>query len=75
MLSSIVMLPSENSRYSFTIGNPDPTPLMYFFISSDADENPGNFAVSLLLIPGPWSANLIVFPLSKMETTTSVKFA
>ncbi len=69
------MLPSENERHSFTIGRPEPTPRMIRFIGAEAVEYPGRNALSLFPMPGPWSENRMVFPLSMIVTITSEKRA
>ena len=40
-----------------------------------ADVNPGSWAFSFWLMPGPWSANRMVLPWSRMETMISAKRA
>ena len=45
-LSSMVMRPWEKERYSLTRGSPLPTPRMYRFMGSVAEENPGIWAFS-----------------------------
>jgi len=59
ILSAMSTEPPEKKMVSLMIGSPDPTPLMYFFITEVAEVNPGRNAFSLSAMPGPWSEIII----------------
>ena len=75
MLSSIVSEPPWSSMNCWAYGRPDPTPRMYRFISSVAEEVPYSRARSFSGIPGPWSEKRIVWPPSRMLIVGSMKYA
>ena len=75
MLSSMDTAPPAFSRYSCTMGNPAPVPRMYRFMLLFALVTPKSNARSLSSIPGPWSANRMVSPPSRIEMMGSAKWA